>query len=47
MSTKKKIIIIGGGVSGLTAGVYAQKLGFDSVIYEKHKIAGGAVYRLG
>lgn len=37
----KKIIIIGGGISGLTAGVYAQKAGFESVIYEKHTIAGG------
>ena len=41
MSEKKKIIIVGGGISGLTAGVYAQKLGFDSVIYEKHQIPGG------
>lgn len=37
----KKIIIIGGGIAGLTAGIYAQKSGFDSVIYEKHTIAGG------
>lgn len=37
----KKVIIIGGGISGLTAGVYAQKAGFDSVIYEKHTVAGG------
>ena len=37
----KKIIIIGGGIAGLTAGVYAQKAGFESVIYEKHTISGG------
>lgn len=37
----KKIVIIGGGISGLTAGIYAQKAGFESVIYEKHTIAGG------
>lgn len=37
----KKIVIVGGGVTGLTAGVYAQKYGFESVIYEKHRIVGG------
>ena len=37
----KKIIIIGGGISGLTAGIYAQKHGFISEIYEKNPIAGG------
>ena len=38
---KQKIIIIGGGVAGLTAGIYAQKAGFDSVIYEKNPLLGG------
>ncbi|MBR1631016.1 MAG: NAD(P)/FAD-dependent oxidoreductase, partial [Paludibacteraceae bacterium] len=38
---KKKIVIVGGGISGLTAGIYAQKNGFDSIILEKHAIAGG------
>lgn len=37
----KKIVIIGGGVSGLTAGIYLQKAGFQTEIYEKHTIAGG------
>lgn len=37
----KKIIIVGGGISGLSAGVYAQKAGFDSVILEKHSALGG------
>ncbi|MCL2255870.1 MAG: NAD(P)/FAD-dependent oxidoreductase [Firmicutes bacterium] len=37
----KKIAIIGAGVSGLTAGIYAQKAGFETEIYEKHSIAGG------
>lgn len=37
----KKILIIGGGVAGLTAGIYAQRYGFQSVIYEKHSITGG------
>jgi len=37
----KKVIIIGGGISGLSAGIYAQKAGFQSIIYEKHHISGG------
>ena len=37
----KKVIIIGGGVSGLAAGIYAQKCGFDSTIIENHCLAGG------
>lgn len=37
----QKIVIIGGGVAGLTAGIYAQKAGFESEIYEKHAIMGG------
>ena len=38
---KKKIIIIGGGIAGLSAGVYAQKCGFETTILESHKISGG------
>lgn len=37
----KKIVIIGGGVSGLTAGIYARQSGFEAEIYEKHTIVGG------
>lgn len=37
----KKIAIIGGGVSGLTAGIYARKAGFDAEIYEKNAVSGG------
>ncbi|MDE6846401.1 MAG: NAD(P)/FAD-dependent oxidoreductase [Lachnospiraceae bacterium] len=37
----KKVVIIGGGVSGMTAGIYLQKAGFQTEIYEKHTIAGG------
>jgi len=37
----KRVVILGGGISGLTAGIYAQKRGFDSEIYEKQKIPGG------
>lgn len=39
--TTKKVIIIGGGIAGLTAGIYAKKAGFEAEIYEKHKIVGG------
>ena len=37
----KKVIVIGGGIAGLSAGVYAQKCGFDVTILESHGIAGG------
>lgn len=37
----KKVIIIGAGVSGLSLGIFAQKYGFKTVIYEKNKFAGG------
>jgi phytoene dehydrogenase-like protein len=39
--TKPKMIIIGAGVAGLTAGIYAQLNGFDSEIYEMHTVPGG------
>ena len=35
------LIIIGGGVAGLTAGIYAQKAGLASTIYERHALPGG------
>ena len=38
---RKKIIIIGGGVAGLSAGIYAQKNGYDSEILEMHTVPGG------
>jgi len=37
----KKIIVIGGGIAGLSAGVYAQKCGFDVTVLESHSVAGG------
>ncbi len=37
----KKVIIIGGGIAGLSAGCYAQMNGFDSEIYEMNNISGG------
>lgn len=38
---QKKIVIIGGGVAGLSAGIYAAKNGFDTEIVEMHSVAGG------
>ena len=37
----KKIVIIGGGIAGLSAGVYGLLAGYEVSIYEKNKIAGG------
>ncbi|NAS13727.1 phytoene desaturase family protein [Poritiphilus flavus] len=37
----KKILIIGSGIAGLSAGIYAQKNGFDTTIVEMHERAGG------
>lgn len=38
---RKKVVIIGGGVSGLSCGIYCQKYGFDSIILEKTSQTGG------
>ncbi|WP_019228702.1 NAD(P)/FAD-dependent oxidoreductase [Sedimentibacter sp. B4] len=37
----KKVVIIGGGIAGLSAGIFAQKNGFQSIILEKHHTLGG------
>jgi phytoene dehydrogenase-like protein len=37
----KRILIIGAGIAGLSAGCYAQMNGFESRIYEMHTIPGG------
>ena len=36
-----KILIIGGGVAGLSAGIYARLSGHQAVVCEKHYVAGG------
>ncbi len=41
-SRKQKIVIVGGGVAGLSAGIFGQRAGFDTVIYEKNNVAGGS-----
>lgn len=37
----KKIFVIGAGISGLSAGIYAARSGFDVTIYEQHMTFGG------
>ena len=41
MQNEKRIIIIGGGVAGLSAGIYAEQHGFHAVILEKNPVVGG------
>ena len=38
---KTHVIIIGAGVAGLTAGIYAKRSGFDVTLIEQHSISGG------
>lgn len=37
----KKVIIVGGGVAGLSAGIYSAMNGFETEIIEMHSVAGG------
>ena len=37
----RRIAIIGGGIAGLCAAVYAQKCGYQADVFEMHDIAGG------
>ncbi len=39
--SSRSVIIIGAGIAGLTAGVYAQLNGYCSRIYEAHSLPGG------
>ena len=39
----KKVLIIGGGLAGLTAGTFLTKNGYDVTIYEKNNTLGGFV----
>ncbi|MGE5379400.1 MAG: phytoene desaturase family protein [Candidatus Saccharibacteria bacterium] len=41
MATSGTIIIIGAGIAGLSAGIYARKNGYDTTIYEMHDKPGG------
>lgn len=37
----KKVIIIGGGIAGLSAGIYCLMNGFGVELYEKNAVPGG------
>ena len=37
----KKVVVIGAGISGLSAAIYAQRNGFDVTLCEQHSVAGG------
>jgi len=38
---KKHVIVIGAGIAGLTAAIYAKRSGFDVTLIEQHSISGG------
>jgi phytoene dehydrogenase-like protein len=38
---KKKVIVIGGGIAGLSAASFLQRSGFDTEIFEQHSLPGG------
>jgi phytoene dehydrogenase-like protein len=42
-TNQKTVIIIGAGIAGLSAGIYAQMNGYKSRIYEMHTIPGGVL----
>lgn len=37
----KKIVIIGAGMGGLSAGIFGQASGFETEIFEHHTVPGG------
>ena len=37
----KKVIVIGAGIAGLTAGIYARKYGYDTLVLERSSRCGG------
>ena len=37
----KKVVIVGGGIAGLSAGIYSAMNGFETEIIEMHDVAGG------
>ncbi|MCH7972338.1 MAG: FAD-dependent oxidoreductase [Bacteroidetes bacterium] len=43
MNTKKKILVLGAGISGLTAAYLLKKEGFSVTVLEKKENAGGSI----
>ena len=41
---KKRVLIFGGGIAGLTAAVHLVRTGFEVTLLEKHPYAGGRTY---
>ena len=41
MTKNKKVVIIGAGIAGLSAGCYIQMNGYNTDIYELHTTPGG------
>jgi len=41
VNTQEKVVVIGGGIAGLSAGIYALLAGYEAVIYEKNHVPGG------
>lgn len=41
MENKKKVFVIGGGISGLTSAIYLLDNDYDVTVFEKHDIVGG------
>jgi quinone-modifying oxidoreductase subunit QmoA len=46
MAGKGKILVVGGGISGLTAAVEAAEVGYEVYLVEKNSFLGGRVVRL-
>ena len=46
MGDKKSILVVGGGMSGLTAAIEAAEVGYEVVIVEKNAYLGGRVAQL-
>lgn len=41
---KKRIVIVGGGIAGLSAGIYGKLAGYDVDIYEKIQLLADSVW---
>ena len=46
MSAEKKILVIGGGISGMTAALEAAEVGYEVVLVEREPYLGGRVARM-